>query len=199
MRRPSFPTVISLIALSVALGGTSYAVIKLPARSVGTRELKSNAVTSGKLRPRSVERSDLAVSARTGSRGPRGPAGPAGAPGDAVTPEAWKALAFVGSWKDYSPAWASGAYRKDQRGRVYLRGLVAKSVGAPAGDDPITTLPAGYRPSVRLVFPVSTGAAPAPDTYGRVDVLASGEVRWIAGASGDGDFTSLETISFWAD
>ncbi len=50
MRRPSFPTVISLIALFVALGGTSYAVIRLPAKSVGNRELKSNAVTSAKIR-----------------------------------------------------------------------------------------------------------------------------------------------------
>jgi hypothetical protein len=54
MRRPGFPTVISLIALFVALGGTSYAVIKLPPRSVGNRELKSNAVTSAKIRARGL-------------------------------------------------------------------------------------------------------------------------------------------------
>jgi hypothetical protein len=35
-KRPSLPAVSSLIALFVALGGTSYAVIKLPASSVGT-------------------------------------------------------------------------------------------------------------------------------------------------------------------
>lgn len=47
--RPSPALVISLIALFVALGGTSYAAIKLPANSVGTKQLKNGAVTSAKL------------------------------------------------------------------------------------------------------------------------------------------------------
>ena len=80
-KRPSFPTVISLIALFVALGGTSYAVVKLPARSVGTRELKSNAVTASKIRDGSIGSAELASGAR--KRGPRGPQGPAGPPGAA--------------------------------------------------------------------------------------------------------------------
>jgi hypothetical protein len=200
MRRPSFPTVISLIALFVALGGTSYAVIKLPAKSVGNRELKSNAVSSSKIRPRGVSRSDLAPSARSGTRGPRGPAGPAGSAGDAVGPEPWNALSFVGPWASYHADWPAGTYRRDARGRVYLRGLVAKpGAPTPATNDTIAVLPTRYRPRARLLFPVATGAGTAPDAYGRVDVLSNGEIRWIAGASGDGDFTSLETIAFWAD
>ena len=43
--RPSPALVVSVIALSVALGGTSYAAIVLPANSVGTRQIKKNAVT----------------------------------------------------------------------------------------------------------------------------------------------------------
>jgi len=50
--------IVALLALFVALGGTSYAVIKLPAKSVGNRELKSNAVTSAKIRPRAIAASD---------------------------------------------------------------------------------------------------------------------------------------------
>jgi hypothetical protein len=202
MRRPSFPTVISLIALFVALGGTSYAVIKLPAKSVGNRELKSNAVTSSKIRPRAISRSDLAPSARTGARGPRGPAGPAGPAGrsnDAVAPEAWKALPFQGSWGNYASGWAAGGYRKDARGRVYLRGLVSKVDGVPAADDVIAALPADYRPAMRSLFVVGAGASSVGQAYGRVDVLANGNVVWITGGAGEGDFTSLETISFWTD
>lgn len=45
---------VSLTALFVALGGTSYAAIKLPANSVGSREIKQ----------RSVQTSDLALNAR---------------------------------------------------------------------------------------------------------------------------------------
>jgi hypothetical protein len=202
MRRPSFPTVISLVALFVALGGTSYAVIKLPAKSVGNRELKSNAVTSGKIRPRAVGRSDLAVSARTGSRGPRGatgpagPAGPAGAPAGAAA-EPWRALTFAGSWTNYGAPYATGAYRKDAAGKVHLRGLLAKGAGIPASGDVMAVLPPGYRPAMRYLFG-GGGGAPT-ELYTRVDVLPTGEITFMAGATADGDFTSLDNISFWTD
>lgn len=42
--------VVAYLALCVALGGTSYAAITLPANSVGTRQDKNNAITSGKVR-----------------------------------------------------------------------------------------------------------------------------------------------------
>jgi hypothetical protein len=203
MRRPSFPTVISLIALFVALGGTSYAVIKLPAKSVGTRELKGNAVTSSKIRPRSVARSDLAVSARAGSRGPRGatgpagPAGPAGASASAAAVEPWRALTFAGSWTNYGGPYTTGAYRKDPFGKVHLRGLLAKSAGIPASLDVMAVLPPGYRPAMRYLF--GTGGGAPTELYSRVDVLPSGEILFLAGATADTDFTSLDNISFWTD
>ena len=40
---------VGYLALFVALGGTSYAAISLPAGSVGTRQLRNGAVTSKKL------------------------------------------------------------------------------------------------------------------------------------------------------
>lgn len=40
---------VGYIALFIALGGTSYAAINLPAGSVGTRQLRNGAVTSSKL------------------------------------------------------------------------------------------------------------------------------------------------------
>ncbi|MBV9337234.1 MAG: hypothetical protein JO243_15235, partial [Solirubrobacterales bacterium] len=42
---------IAYLALFVALGGTSYAAINLPANSVGTRQLKNGSVTLRKLDP----------------------------------------------------------------------------------------------------------------------------------------------------
>ena len=39
LSRPSPAILISLIALTVALGGTSYAAFRFPAGSVGTRQL----------------------------------------------------------------------------------------------------------------------------------------------------------------
>jgi hypothetical protein len=48
-RRPSPAFVISLIALFIALGGTSYAALSLPKNSVGTKQLKNGAVTRAKV------------------------------------------------------------------------------------------------------------------------------------------------------
>ena len=48
--RPSPALVVSLIALFVALGGTSYAAFSLPKNSVGTAQLKTGAVTGSKLK-----------------------------------------------------------------------------------------------------------------------------------------------------
>lgn len=70
------------MALFVALGGTSYAAIKLPANSVGNRQVKSNAITSGKIRNGTLRAQDF--SAGTVRRGIRGPAGPAGSPADGL-------------------------------------------------------------------------------------------------------------------
>ncbi len=50
LRRPSPALVISVIALFVALGGTSYAAISLPKNSVGTKQLKNNAVSTKKIK-----------------------------------------------------------------------------------------------------------------------------------------------------
>jgi hypothetical protein len=76
--RLSYANVVSSLALFVALGGTSYAVSQLPRNSVGSQQLKRNAVTSVKIRARAVQRTDLAPSARVGSRGARGAVGPIG-------------------------------------------------------------------------------------------------------------------------
>jgi hypothetical protein len=42
--------VVAIAALVVAAGGTSYAALKLPAKSVGSRQLKNNAVVTAKIK-----------------------------------------------------------------------------------------------------------------------------------------------------
>jgi len=53
-RLPSPAMVVACIALAVALGGTGYAAIKLPRNSVGTQQLRKDAVVASKLSARSV-------------------------------------------------------------------------------------------------------------------------------------------------
>lgn len=80
MFRPTYANLMATAAMFVALGGTSYAVAKLPKGSVGERELRSGAVTNPKLARGAVTADKLATG--IGTRGPRGTQGPAG-PSDA--------------------------------------------------------------------------------------------------------------------
>ena len=82
LRRPSPALVISLIALFVALGGTSYAAIKIGARnlktgSVGTRAVKNATLSGRDLQARRPERpgdqrGPARVGALAGGRQPLG-------------------------------------------------------------------------------------------------------------------------------
>lgn len=86
-RRPSASMVVAFIALLVAISGTSYAAITLPKNSVGTKQLKKNAVTSAKVKNGSLLRRDFrAGQIPAGPQGPQGiqgPQGPQGARGPA--------------------------------------------------------------------------------------------------------------------
>ena len=98
--RPSPAIVIASLALLVALGGTGYAALRLPANSVGNLQLRDNAVTSQEVVNRSLLKIDFAPGqlpagkpgppgapgapgpqGPAGLKGPTGPAGPAGPSG----------------------------------------------------------------------------------------------------------------------
>lgn len=55
----SFANVMSVLAVFIALGGTSYAISKLPKNSVGTRQLKKNSVTGQKVKDGSLTGRDI--------------------------------------------------------------------------------------------------------------------------------------------
>jgi hypothetical protein len=75
--------VVALIALGVALGGTSYAATKLPRNSVTTKQIKNNSVTSAKVKDRTLRSQDFAPGQLpAGERGAQGPQGDRGAQGE---------------------------------------------------------------------------------------------------------------------
>jgi hypothetical protein len=102
--RLTYANVVGTLALFVALGGVSYAAVRLPAHSVGTKQLKSGAVTSAKVRNGTLRRKDFhegqlpstsagadgtdgepGVNGTTGPKGEPGAAGPKGDPGPAAS------------------------------------------------------------------------------------------------------------------
>lgn len=71
---------VALLALLIALGGTSYAAVQLPRNSVGTPQLRAKAVTPAKLSHK--VRAQLATAGVPGPQGAAGPKGDPGAKGD---------------------------------------------------------------------------------------------------------------------
>jgi hypothetical protein len=90
--------VIAYVALFIALGGTSYAAIKLPANSVTDRQIKTGAVRSSEVRNGSLTAKDFrkgvlaaaqpAAAGPRGADGAQGPKGDTGAKGDPGAPGA---------------------------------------------------------------------------------------------------------------
>jgi hypothetical protein len=80
----TYANVVATIAVFIALGGSSYAALKLPRNSVGSEQLKPNSITSAKVKGGSLGTTDLKASARSllrGRRGPQGVQGPQGTTG----------------------------------------------------------------------------------------------------------------------
>jgi hypothetical protein len=158
MRLPAPATVISVAALVVALGGTSYAALKVGSANVRNNSLKSVDVRNNSLKSVDVAngtltKADFAAGALTSTPGPAGPPGPkgdAGVPGtkgdkgDAGAPatEHWAAINDNGTASrskglvDVDPGGGTGGYvlRFDRNVRpcVYTATL-GGSIANPAG------------------------------------------------------------------
>src|SRR3954470_15671163 len=106
IRRPSPSMVVALLGLTVALSGTGYAAIKLPKNSVGSDQLKNNAVTGAKVRDGSLFANDFAA-----GQLPRGAKGDAGPKGDTGTVGATGATGATGAIGPRGPSdlyWSHG-------------------------------------------------------------------------------------------
>jgi hypothetical protein len=74
---------VALLALLLALGGTSYAVLALPKNSVGTTQLKNGAVTAKKVHAHTLLAKDFKNGQLpAGAQGPQGPKGDQGPKGE---------------------------------------------------------------------------------------------------------------------
>jgi hypothetical protein len=72
---------VGLLALLIALGGTSYAATQLPKGSVGAKQLKAGAVSEPKLSAKVKKKLNSSQAGATGAQGPQGVPGSQGPPG----------------------------------------------------------------------------------------------------------------------
>lgn len=108
-RKPSPALVVACLALLLAAGGTGYAAVGLPRNSVGPLQLRTDAVTSPKVKAGSLLASDFkAGQIPRGPRGFQGPKGASGSPGSSGPPGVPGAVGPVGPVGPAGPAGAAG-------------------------------------------------------------------------------------------
>jgi hypothetical protein len=155
---------IAMLALFVALGGTTYAALKLPKNSVGAKQIKKNAVRSGKVKNGSLLKKDFRAGqlprGRRGIPGINGTDGQDGAPG---APGEAAAFARVGA-EAGRPLQPNIAGFPPQVKNVTQAGVVPGEAAAATGT---TCFKLDFRPSSAVV------ALDNADAGTNVDLIAS--------------------------
>lgn len=210
--RLSYANVMATVAVFIALGGASYAALKLPKNSVGSKQLKKSAVTTAKIKkaavtgdkvkvstlgkvPSAAKADEAADSARLGNV-----AASAYVQRAELSPVAPTPLTLNPGWVRVNPGSgpAPPSAFRDQLGVVHLSGLITRVSGA---DQSALTLPAGLRPGFDLEFPTVCdvpGLAFDPRP-GFVFIEANGEVRAVnTPESSCTERLSLDGITFRA-
>jgi len=199
LRAPSPALVISLIALFVALGGTTYAASNLPRNSVGTAQLKNKAVTSAKL-AKSVKvanaKNALTAQNATFAATARNANALGGYPASYFALASIEAAHVVGAtnqppfqngWSaNVDPADQGLSFFKDGWGIVHLQGNTG-NVNPTTGT--IFTLPVGYRPAKDVYLSVYGGGG----TVAAVQITSGGDVNVFGPAE---NYVGLTNVTF---
>jgi hypothetical protein len=108
-----------------------------------------------------------------------------GTPWTAMTGMGWNMIPYAG--------YQAPQYRRDETGRVHIRGLVQTQTAYGVGTKVFFTLPAGFRPSATELFDIELN-----DAQGRIDIGADGTMN-VGTAVTAGGYISLSGMNFQAD
>ena len=174
--RPSPAMVVACIALTVALGGTSYAAITLPKNSVGTKQLKKNAVTGLKVKANAITSPKVASNSLTGSdineaslgtvpsatnaitattAGSAAPSGAAGGGLSGTYPNPTLAANVVGSANVVDAAGAAGLRRADLAAVATTVVFDPPNIPAHSCSSAVAAVPGAQTGDVMIAHPVS--------------------------------------------
>jgi len=153
----TYANVISTLCLFMLLGGGAYAASQVAKNSVGTKQLKNNAVTGKKIKDRSIGTNDLTPAAVTTLKGTKGDPGPAGAQGPQGTTNAG-AYATVESGGE--PAFAGdhpgfAAVERVQEGIVCLTPTPGTNIAHPVASVDLGA--SGAENNAKIVEPFANG------------------------------------------
>jgi hypothetical protein len=189
-RRLTYANVMATIAVFIALGGASYAALKLPKNSVGAKQLKKNSVTTAKIKGQAITAAKVKKGSLTGTQVNASTlgtvpdathAGSADVAGSLPPAERWHAVGGAGEPQFQNgcqnaglPDTASVRFYKDQIGIVHLEGVYRECSieGANAFQ-----LPPGYlpRPDLNFSLPLQ-GDEGAVLVHGSAPSLAASDV-----------------------
>jgi hypothetical protein len=203
---------LGLLALFVALGGTSYALTGTGGGPSQIRACVSKA--DGSLRAiargRCKRGERLLVWNREGPPGSPGAAGAAGAigatgptgpAGSGAALEPWHIVGTVGEppftadWTEITVAGHPIGFRKDANGQVFLKGKAKPVSGSWEGNKATFVLPTGYRPPTDIQV---AGVGQILSLPGQILIEPDGSVRPLGNAKQAGE-ASFDGISFFVD
>lgn len=142
---------IAYLALFVALGGTSYAALKLPRNSVKAKQIAKEAVRSGEVKDGALLAQDFkAGQLPAGEKGDKGDRGDAGTPGTSVF------ASSVPSGQTVVGTWLASDANAPADAPVF--GLIQLPVAAPVGP-----------PAFKITF--GTGVGPASGSRATQDEI----------------------------
>lgn len=134
--RLGYANVIATLALFVALGGGAYAALKLPPKSVGTKQLKQGAVVSTKVKDASLLAGDFKPGelpkGEKGNQGDQGLPGPTASSFSSHAPAAVSIGAATTQVMALTDGFSGGPLVLSFEGRIVVNGSIWVTNSAPA-------------------------------------------------------------------